>query len=128
MDDLISRQQAIDAVNILCEEHRYKIPGKSETYSQYAEAWQDALSRTEGEISRLPSAQPEEVSDQWTRIEYPVGINTIRTYLKHERCGLMGRESGMMYLNHEHGWIPYLYCPNCGMRMKGVKDEQLHNG
>jgi len=59
MDDLISRQMAIDALDVLCQEHRYKIPGKRETYSQYNEAWQDALDRAEGAIFNLPSAQPE---------------------------------------------------------------------
>ena len=38
MDDVISRQAAIDALDVLCQEHRYKIPGKGETYSQYNEA------------------------------------------------------------------------------------------
>ena len=60
MDDLISRQDAIDALDVLCQEHRYKIPGKIETYSQYNEAWQDALDRAEGAIFNLPSSQPEE--------------------------------------------------------------------
>ena len=56
---LIYRQAAIDALDVLCQEHRYKIPGKVETYSQYNEAWQDALDRAEGAIGNLPSAQPE---------------------------------------------------------------------
>ena len=59
MDDLISRQAAIDALDVLCQEHRYKIPGKIETYNQYNEAWQDVLDRAEGTIGNLPSAQPE---------------------------------------------------------------------
>ena len=58
MDELISRQQAIDALDVLCQEHRYKIPGKRETYSQYNEAWQDALDRAENAIGNLPSAEP----------------------------------------------------------------------
>ena len=61
--DCINRQAAIDALDVLCQEHRYKIPGKSETYSQYNEAWQDALDRAEGAIGNLPSAQPE--PDEW---------------------------------------------------------------
>lgn len=59
MNDLISRQAAIDALDVLCQEHRYRILGKRETYSQYNEAWQDALDRAEGAIFNLPSAQPE---------------------------------------------------------------------
>jgi CHASE3 domain sensor protein len=60
MEDLISRQAAIDALDVLCQEHRYRIPGKRETYSPYNEAWQDALDRAEGAIGNLPSAQPEQ--------------------------------------------------------------------
>lgn len=59
MSDLISRQAAIEALDVLCQEHRYRIPGKRETYSQYNEAWQDALGRAEGVICNLPSTQPE---------------------------------------------------------------------
>jgi hypothetical protein len=59
-DDTISRKAAIDALDVLCQEHRYRIPGKRETYSQYNEAWQDALGRAEGAIGNLPSAQPEQ--------------------------------------------------------------------
>lgn len=58
-DELIRRKDAIDALDVLCQEHRYKIPGKRETYSQYNEAWQDALGRAEGAIGNLPSSQPE---------------------------------------------------------------------
>jgi hypothetical protein len=58
--DCISRQVAINALDVLCQEHRYRIPGKRETYSQYNEAWQDALGRAEGAIGNLPSAQPEQ--------------------------------------------------------------------
>ena len=59
--DCISRQDAINVLDVLCQEHRYKIPGKRETYSQYNEAWQDALDRAEGAIFNLPSAQPEQI-------------------------------------------------------------------
>ena len=58
-DDLISRQSAVDALDVLCQEHRYRIPGKRETYSEYNEAWQDALDRAEGLIFNLPTIQPE---------------------------------------------------------------------
>lgn len=59
MTDLIDRQAAIGAMDVLCQEHRYRIPGKRETYSQYNEAWQDALDRAECAIGNLPSAQPD---------------------------------------------------------------------
>ena len=53
--NMTNRQAALD---VLCQEHRYRIPGKRETYSQYNEAWQDALDRAEGAIGNLPSAHP----------------------------------------------------------------------
>ena len=65
--DTISRQAAIDALDVLCQEHRYRIPGKRETYSQYNEAWQDALDRAEGAIGNLPSAEPEPLSAVYTK-------------------------------------------------------------
>ena len=64
-DDLISRQAAIDALDVLCQEHRNRIPGKRETYSEYNEAWQDALDRAEGLIFNLPPVQPE---PQWISV------------------------------------------------------------
>ncbi len=67
-EDLISRQAAIDALDVLCQEHRYKIPGERETYSEYNEAWQDALDRAEGVIGNLPSARPEPLTDKEQRI------------------------------------------------------------
>ena len=85
MDDLISRQAAIDALDVLCQEHRYKIPGKGETYSQYNEAWQDALDRAEGAIFNLPSAQPEPLKidlsgyseEDWERLKKEWGNTPI---------------------------------------------------
>ena len=59
VDDCISRQAAIDVLDVLCQEHRYKIPGKIETYSKYNEAWQDALDRAEVAIGNLSSVHPE---------------------------------------------------------------------
>ena len=88
MDDLISRQQAIDALDVLCQEHRYKIPGKVETYSQYNEAWQDALDRAEGAIGNLPSAQPEKRAEERTEthacdlVDRQAAIDKFKPWLK----------------------------------------------
>lgn len=57
----IYADDAIKAIDVLCQEHRYKIPGKRETYSPYNEAWQDALDRAECAIEDLPSADVVEV-------------------------------------------------------------------
>ena len=60
MNDLISRQAAIDALEKVAELYPWKVPGNRDSYSQYNEAWQDALDRAEGAIGNLPSAQPEQ--------------------------------------------------------------------
>lgn len=58
MSDLIERQAAIDALEKVAELYPWRVPGDSDSYSQYNEAWQDALNRVENEIEALPSAQP----------------------------------------------------------------------
>ena len=100
MDDLISRQAAIDALDVLCQEHRYKIPGKIETYSQYNEAWQDALDRAEGAIFNLPSAQPERKKGKW--------IYDGDCYICDQCKSAFGWWADSQTSN---------YCPNCGADM-----------
>ena len=105
--DLISRQAAIDALDVLCQEHRYKIPGKIETYSQYNEAWQDALDRAEGAIFNLPSAQPERKKGKWI---FKEDFRIVDGYdWKCDQCG-----SWQRYTSN--------YCPKCGARMGGCDD------
>ena len=50
---------AIEALEKVAELYPWKVPGNRDSYSQYNEAWQDALDRAEGAIGNLPSAQPE---------------------------------------------------------------------
>ena len=59
MDDLISRHDAIDALEKVAELYPWRVPGDRDSYSKYNEAWNDALDRAESEIEALPSAQPE---------------------------------------------------------------------
>ena len=106
--DTISRQAAIDALDVLCQEHRYKIPGKRETYSQYNEAWQDALDRAEGVIFNLPTAQPMRKKGRW------IDTGSIEEWWAEEfKCSECG-ESMLGTAN---------YCPNCGAKME-VQDGQ----
>jgi len=102
--DLISRQQAIDAIDVLCQEHRYKIPGKGETYSQYNEAWQDSLDRAEGAIFNLPPAQPEPHEGHW--IEGGIYRDVIECYCS--ECGQLMTTAATVRMN---------FCPNCGAKM-----------
>ena len=107
--DLVSRQAAIDALDVLCQEHRYKIPGKRETYSQYNEAWQDALDRAEGAIFNLPSAQPERKKGEW------IPVTNGRGGFECDQCHnyAPSYQDGVEWLSG--------FCPNCGAKM----DEEI---
>ena len=59
MQDLISRQAAIEALEKVAELFPWRVPGNRDTYDRYNEAWNDAIERAEIEIEELPSAQPE---------------------------------------------------------------------
>lgn len=90
--DMISRQAAIEALDVLCGEHRYRIPGKRETYSQYNEAWQDALDRAEGAIFNLPSADAVKVVRCWNCIWWDNCPSSTITPNFH-KCKRVGRMS-----------------------------------
>lgn len=105
--DCISRQMAIDALDVLCQEHRYKIPGKRETYSQYNEAWQDALDRAEGAIGNLPPAQPERKKGKW--------IKTGQSFVFPEKF----RNYSCSECGYDIDKIKFNFCPNCGADMRG---------
>ena len=108
-NDLISRQDAIAEINVLYQEHRYKIPGKMETYSQYNEAWQDALCRAENAIFNLPSAQPEPKTGKWIRHDEVRNVYG-GTYVECSECG---EKYVVQHIEDEK------YCRNCGADMRG---------
>ena len=58
MSDLISRQAAIDAI-----EHRLAEPA----YQHEGEDWYTGMNCAESELYDLPSAQPEPLSDAYTK-------------------------------------------------------------
>ena len=111
--DLISRQAAIDAIDVLCQEHRYKIPGKPETYSQYSEAWQDAMDRAENEIWNLPSAEPERKRGKWTdrNLHWHTAI-----------CSNCNKVT--MFEEWDEKIVEYDFCPNCGADMRERENER----
>lgn len=102
MKDLIYRQDAIDLLDVLCQEHRYKIPGKWETYSQYNEAWQDALDRAESAIGNLPSAQPEK--EKAKRVLWTGWKGTRNTRYKCPNCKKPVKNDD-------------IYCHRCGQKL-----------
>lgn len=107
---LIKRQDAIDALDVPCQEHRYKIPGKRETYSSYNEAWQDALDRAESAIGNLPSAEPERREGKWER-HYCEDGNPDGW-----QCDCCGE---WFYF----GDMKPNFCPDCGADMRGNASE-----
>lgn len=107
MNDLISRQDAIDALEKVARFFPYRVPGNRDTYDQYNEAWNDAIGRAEIEIEELPSAQPERKPGHWEIY--------IISMLDGEgcRCSECGFEG-----------VPYWgFCPSCGADMRGEQDE-----
>lgn len=108
MDELISRKAAIEAIDVLCQEHRYRIPGKAETYSKYNEAWQDALDRAEGAIGNLPPAEPKR--GKWER--HYSRPNVYADLFWHcSECG---------YRSSDNWADKFNFCPNCGADMREV--------
>ena len=102
MDDLISRQAAIDAIH--CD---ITVIGKENA---------ETVARTIGEfvdrIKALPPAQPEREEGEW--------INTNPEYKN-------GFYNNSYYCSECHDYYttsPYemKFCPNCGARMKGAND------
>ena len=65
--DAIDRQVVIDALEKVAELFPWRVPGKSDTYDSYNEAWNDAIGRAEMEIEKLPSVHPEPISDVYMK-------------------------------------------------------------
>lgn len=56
MVDLIDRQAVQEMVDRIGDIHPYRQIGNRESYSQYNEAWTDAINRVDAELNSLPSA------------------------------------------------------------------------
>lgn len=108
MDDFISRQDAIDAVDVL--KHNYP-----------SSCFEDLCKAVDIAIKAL-SAQSERKKGKWIphrekSREYigTVLINVSYDYWFCDECGY----------RVENGQPMYKYCPNCGARMKGEEDERF---
>ena len=95
MDDLISRQAAIDALDFEIVHMTAYCDGKNEgnPLAQYNKGLEDGKKA----IEALPSAQPERADGEWS------------DGYRWQRCSLC-KQTGKKSWN---------YCPNCGAKMKG---------
>lgn len=59
--DLIDRQAVQEIVDRIGDIYPYRQIGNRESYSQYNEAWTDAINRVDAELNSLPSADAVEV-------------------------------------------------------------------
>ena len=99
MSDLISRQSAIDAINQICQ-----------IDTEYDCTLLDRVD-VRCVLTELTSAQPERKKGRWIRMYY----NRPKQYTR--ICSECGEISWFC------GIGDYNYCPWCGARMEGKKDE-----
>lgn len=99
MDDLISRQAAIDLYK-RDYEGRYAIINAEQF---------------EAMLTRVPSAQPERKTGRWEITDaYPHNVYCSECHKKFAQAH---------WEVWEDGSLPRNYCPNCGASMGGGKDE-----
>jgi hypothetical protein len=115
MADLINRQAAIDALEKVAKLYPWRVPGDRDSYSQYNEAWQDALNRADSEIEALPSAQAERKRGHWVEI----GDEPYDEW-ECDMCGFVIDGSGC--IDPEEYRDVHKFCPNCGADMRGKEN------
>lgn len=67
-EDAVSRQAVQEMVDRIGDMYPYRQIGNRDSYSQYNEAWTDAINRVDAELNSLPSAQPEHNPDDERKI------------------------------------------------------------
>jgi len=108
MDDLISRQAAIDAI--------LAVTGNSSVRELYehvqehglSEMWSGGVNAAIDIIIAVPSAQPERKTGHWVRIDDEPCDDW-----ECDRCGAVVTDCGYDVLPN--------FCPNCGADMRGEK-------
>ena len=130
MVDLIDRQAVQEMVDRIGDIHPYRQIGNRESYSQYNEAWTDAINRVDAELNSLPSADIDlsDFSDKLWNTAYERGkaeavrhgrwiydrlITTTGGTYGVRRCS----ECESYYQDVGYG---FNYCPHCGALMDEV--------
>jgi DNA-directed RNA polymerase subunit RPC12/RpoP len=105
MDDLISRQQTLDAIKNMCDECDSSWCGDCRVSDLDGDVF--AILRS------LPSAQPEPQEGHWIPHETPDGGEQYEC----SECGVLWEFNNGTPEDNEA-----FYCPNCGAKMKGEQD------
>lgn len=106
MDDLISRQAAIDAVEHITSSMSVCVN------SDECHGMKRMQRQTVIELTNLPSAQPERKMGRWIDEAY-------EPFIISGRCSVCGWEAHL----YEDDVVGMNYCPNCGARMDEFEEE-----
>ena len=108
MNDLISRQAAIDALRT----HERK-PSKKWFDNQLDIEWNNAIDICCYDIEDLPSAQPERIKGHWIDAVIPNDSGGLPVIVC-DKCNT--------FFPLQFG-ASHNFCPNCGADMRGEQDE-----
>ena len=102
-------------------EHPYKIPGDCDSYSQYNEAWQDAIDRVRGRLEiffkertnngwiPVEKELPEEGQEVWVSAKTEcVRRGTYTKSFGDRRLEGFICSDGFMWMNTANAWKPYV--------------------
>lgn len=120
MDDLISRQEAIDALE---REKTYCTAYKGDyTQTDYFKQYNMGLADGIKALNKLPSAQPERKSGKWVHgreiAREMIGDAIVAILYDGWQC------SECKCIVEEEREPLWNFCPNCGANMKGERDER----
>lgn len=120
MNNLISKQEAIDAAQEIIDTYEPRTPESSsndmltsgrDTAMKYEHGLiADGAEKVQKAIENLPPADPERKKGKWVRLEYD------KTYAKCSGCGSNWEWALIVNCNMN-------FCPNCGSHNGGEQDE-----
>lgn len=123
MDDLISRQTAIEALDVGAEllrrvlDDAYVVGAEREKYKWGLELIESGIS----DIKGLPSAQQERKNGKWEEKEviHEVEASTVIDEWQSARCSVCGKYHTTPYMYY---FDEFNFCPNCGADMRDEEE------